>query len=126
MTQFNIKKAKSAYRILEADYDNYCFKTLFHGINGCRVIHRNKWYKAERKLSSDGSGKRKYVTGFHLLPDYDSCVKYARKFKKRDNRYIVEVKYIGDRRKEHSTSPVILADYMLLPADAIAVCLTLL
>lgn len=107
----------TGYRILDYNPDTKAFKTLFHGINGSREMPTDCWIQAERKLASDGTSKRKYISGFHILPTFDDCVEYARKFKNRSYRVIVQVQYRGTRKKRHSPSPVILADRMYIPSN---------
>jgi len=109
---------EGGYRILEYDAKTQNYKTLFHGLNGSRIIPTGTWLTAQRKLVADGTSKRKYISGFHVLRWLPDCLKYARKFKLPRNRIIVEVWFKDYRRKRHSNSPVLLADKMYISKDA--------
>ena len=56
---------KIYYKIIDQIDGKY--KTLFHGLNGSKTIPTNQWLKAEEKLVSDGSGNKKYLSGWHLF-----------------------------------------------------------
>ena len=104
-----------AYKIVERDGADY--KTLFHGLNGSRTIEPGVWLKADKKMVKDGTSKTTYLSGWHVLPSYEDCVEYMKKFTKRlDKLAIVECEVKETRPKEHSPSPVLLADYMRLEA----------
>ena len=109
-----MSKTYTGFRILEYDRAKHEFKTLFHALNGTRVIEPDKWLKAKRSRVSDGSGKRKYISGFHILPTFHECLAYSKKFKRKEGRVIAKVMYKGARRKQHSSANVILADFMKL------------
>jgi|GEM_PF-2988258 hypothetical protein len=105
---------KTGYRILDLDWNTNTFRTLFHAVNGSRVIRTGKFIKADNKLVTDGKSTQ-YMSGFHVFKNLDDCLKYSRKFGKRDKRVVVEVDYAGGRPKLHSKAPVILADWMRVP-----------
>jgi hypothetical protein len=109
---------KTGYRMLDYDDKTDTYKTLFHGIRGSRVVEPGHWIHAEHKRVSDGTSNHRYLSGFHILPTLEECIKYARKFKHLGHRVIMLVHYRGKRLKHHSLSPVILADSMLLPMNA--------
>ena len=50
-----------AYKIVELD-DGH-IKTLFHGLNGSRILPCNVWLKSEQKLVKDGTSKTFYESG---------------------------------------------------------------
>ena len=108
---------QKGFRILDFDPATESFKTLFHAVNGSRVIPVDQWLKAERKLVSDGKST-KYVSGFHVFKDPQTCHKYSLKFKHRRNRRMVLIHFTGNRIKSHSPSRVILADQMKVPASS--------
>ena len=99
------------YRMVEKDRHGN-LKTLFHGINGSRILPINQWIHANIKLVSEGVNGKKYMSGFHSLKTLEECQKYARKFKKKENRYFVQIEIKGIRKKEHSPSDVYLSEYM--------------
>lgn len=103
--------AKKWYKIVEEDSGTY--KLLMHGINKSRTIELNKWLKAEIKTVSDGTGRRRYKSGFHVLKTYPDCVKYLRRFKKNMNqKRIVECEARNLWPKSHSRDEVYLAEYI--------------
>jgi len=100
-----------AYKIVEVV--NGEIKTLFHGINGSRVMPKGKWIKANQVMGKDGTSETKYLTGWHVLLSYEDCVAYMSRFKKRlDILKIVECQVKHATPKEHSPSPVYLAEYI--------------
>lgn len=104
------------YRLIEID-ERGNFKTLFHSIDGrSRKLPKNKWIKANRRLGSEGAG-RKYITGFHVLEKLEDIQKYSKKFKIKHNRRIVSLHARGLRPKRHSPSPVMLANHIFIPSD---------
>lgn len=98
------------FKIVESEKNKV--KTLFHGINRSRTLEKGKWIKAERKMVSDGKGT-KYLSGLHILEDYDKTVKYLSKFKKTHNKKIIKCYAEGLRVKE-TNSDVYLADKIFL------------
>jgi hypothetical protein len=103
--------AKKWYKIIEEDSGTY--KTLMHGINKNRKLELNKWLKAEIKEVSDGTGKRKYKSGFHVLKSYRECVQYLKLFKKDlHKKRIVECEARNLWPKSHSKHEVYLAEYI--------------
>jgi len=103
-------KIHYCFRIVEVQ--NGLIKTLFHGINGSRIIPRGKWIKAEKKLVDDGGTK--YISGFHVLKSRATCQKYLKTFKLTKTKRIVPVLAKGLRPKSHSRHPVFLASEMYL------------
>jgi len=101
-----------AYKIVEVVDGN--IKTLFHGINGSRTMPKDVWIKANEVMGKDGTSKTSYLTGWHILYDYREAVQYLKRFTKRlDLLKIVECNIKGTvRPKEHSPSPVFLAEYI--------------
>lgn len=101
---------KVYYKIMDKNLKGE-IQTLFHGINGTKVLEPHKWIKGAKKIVSDGSGKRKYMSGFHVLPSYQECKDYLKRFTNLEPKVIVKCNIKGDiRPKAHSTSPVVLAD----------------
>ena len=103
---------KTWYKIVERQ--NGVLKTLFHGLNGSRIIPENKWLKAEKKLVRDGTSKTYYKSGWHIMPTYEECVEYLKFFQNLNTKCIVKCKAMDIRPKSHSRSNVFLADYILV------------
>lgn len=102
---------RRAFKIIEIV--NGEIKTLFHGINGSRVMPVNEWLRADIKIVSDGTSGTPYKSGWHTLPDYESTVEYMKRFTKRlEILRIVECEVRNTWSKEHSPSPVILSEYI--------------
>lgn len=100
-----------AYKIVEIVDGE--IRTLFHGVNGTRIMPRGEWLRAHECQGQDGTSKTRYTTGWHVLPTYEDCVEYLTRFTKRlDLLKIVECEVEGVRPKEHSPSPVLLARWI--------------
>ena len=106
---------KTTYRLVEQDKHGN-LKTLFHGINGSRILPTGKWIRADIKLVSEGVNGKKYLSGFHSLGTRDECLKYSKKFKNKQHRYVISIKIKNIRMKEHSSSKVYLSEYMRIDA----------
>jgi len=105
-----------AYKIVETD-NGKDMKTLFHGVDGTRIITPGKWIKATEKMVSDGTSKTKYLSGWHVLLKKEEAHDYLKAFTKRlEKLKIIEVFVKDIRPKEHSRSPVFLAKELMLPA----------
>ena len=100
-----------AYKIVEDSPRGAC--TLFHGLDGSRVIPVGKWLKAEKKMVRDGTSHTYYESGWHVLLTEEDAKDYMKAFKRRlEKLRIVPVLVRNLRKKEHSRSPVYLADEM--------------
>lgn len=98
---------KLYYKIIEVNNEQVL--TLFHGINGTRVLPYNKWVKAEVKENViDGKGSS-YTSGIHVIDGLENVGKYMKRFK-RKNRAVVACYARGLRHKEKSKDYVFLAD----------------
>lgn len=106
---------KSWYKIV--DYENDQYKTLFHGVNRSRVLKFNEWLEADIKEVSDGHKGKKYMSGWHILPDYKSCLEYLKKFTYLEKRRIVKCKAKNAWSKTHSRSNVFLAQYIYIEGE---------
>ena len=104
---------KTTYRLVEQDKHGN-LKTLFHGIDGSRILPIGKWIRANTKMVSEGVNGKKYLSGFHSLGTRDECLKYSKKFKNKQHRYVVPIKIKNIRMKEHSPSKVYLSEYMMI------------
>lgn len=103
--------AVKVYKIAEFDGKNAF--TLFHTASAGRIIPRGKWVKAITRIGSDGTGKRKYRTGWHSLPTLKEAKIYARRFTQRLHRLrILECQVSDTWAKKHSPSPVILSRWL--------------
>jgi hypothetical protein len=105
-----------AYRICELKDGKLL--TLFHGLNGSRVMPLDVWLTAKIGEVTDGSRKTStpYKSGFHVLftlPETESFLKS--KFRAKRKLVIVECE-IGSNywRKEHSRHEVYLSEKIKL------------
>lgn len=102
------------YRIFD-DKDG-CPATLFHGINGSRILPLDIWVDANVKPVTDGSAVTVYDSGFHVLKQLKKVKEVLRSgFKYLDYRVICRVEIdenSGVWPKSHSKNPVILAKRM--------------
>lgn len=97
---------KVYYKIVEKRDEN--FLTLFHGINGTRVLPKNKWVEAHIKDNvMDGKGT-KYTSGIHIIDGYENALDYMRSFRRTD-RVIVPCHAEGIWHKTKSKPYVFLA-----------------
>jgi hypothetical protein len=95
------------YKIVEIK--NGQIKTLFHGINKSRILKKDIWITADKKIVNDGDGTH-YLSGLHIMMSFDECVKYLKRFKNKDTKGIVTCHAKNLRKKEHSPHNVFLAD----------------
>jgi hypothetical protein len=112
-----------AYRIVEIKnnrphslfHGRPCPVTQAHNHGRSRQLKTNAWLKAERKLVRDGTGPW-YESGFNVILDRDDCEEYLGRFYAPRILQVVQIRVRGElRKKEHSRSPVMLADEMYLP-----------
>ena len=89
--------------------NNGRYKTLFHGINGSKLIPLDEWLKADIKLVKDGSGGNKYYSGFHCFETKELGEKYLKRFRTEQNRVLIkcDAKFI---RHKPSNKEVWLAE----------------
>ena len=108
---------QQAYKIVECENGNY--KTLFHGLNGTRILPHETWLEADEKICTDGSkGSTEYLSGWHVLLTREDAEDYLKAFTSRlDILKIVPVLVDEIRPKEHSRSPVYLAKRMFVPTE---------
>lgn len=71
-----------AYKIVETD-NGEDMKTLFHRVNGTRIIKPGVWTKANEKMVTDGSSQTKYLSGWHILLNKKEAHDYLKAFTKR-------------------------------------------
>lgn len=106
---------KVYYKIVQKDNEGK-IKTLFHGINGTKILPTKTWVKAKIKSNvRDGVGNS-YTSGIHIIDGLDEARKYLKRFRRKD-RIIVECLAKGLRKKEKSRSAVYLADEILIPTS---------
>ena len=73
---------KVYYKIVQLKDDQY--KTLFHGINGSKVLKPNEWINAViKENASDGHGST-YTSGIHIIDGAENAVSYLGRFKRED------------------------------------------
>ncbi len=104
-----------AYRICERKGDKLL--TLFHALNGTRILPTDKWLYADIKIVADGTRatSTEYISGFHVLMTKEECRNFSKKrFTSPRDLVMVECEVEGLRKKEHSPSNVFLANKMKL------------
>ena len=89
-------------------------KTLFHGLDGSRKLPIGKWLTAERKWVRDGSGKKRYISGFHAYRTLADIRNWLRGAKKLDGRVVSCVRLKSLRTKPNAVRSTILADRLLI------------
>lgn len=99
---------KKWFKIVDITENNEV-KTLFHGLNGSRILPTNKWLTATKKIVSDGKGT-KYLSGFHIMESFEEAQEYLKRFKNISSKGIIEVSVKNMWKKEHSTSNVWLSE----------------
>lgn len=100
------------YKIVDQHDD--VLKTLFHGVDGSRVLKKGEWLKAVIKDVRDGSCQKTYKSGFHILKTYEECKEYLKRFTHIDKKKIVKCKAMNVWSKIHSRSNVYLAEYIFI------------
>jgi hypothetical protein len=101
------------YKIVDRD-DEGNLKTLYHGVNKSKILKFNRWLTAENKIVKDGSGKTRYLSGFHLLSSLEDCLDYLKLFRRISNKAIVKCKAKKIRPKKHSKKSVFMADKIII------------
>ena len=103
-----------AYRICERKGDKVL--TLFHALNGTRVLPLNQWLNANIKIVSDGARETstQYISGFHAFEDKNECKRFIKMFRAPRDLVLVECEVEGIRRKEHSRANILLVDKIKL------------
>lgn len=97
---------KVYFKIVQKKDDKYL--TLFHGINGTRLLPVNEWITAEIKPNvADGKG-RTYTSGLHVIDGYQNALDYLKRFKRTD-RVVVKCYAQDIWHKEKSKDYVFLA-----------------
>ena len=103
------KNTITVYKICDRVNDKV--KTLFHGVNGSRVIPFGVWMTAENKRVRDGTSETWYISGFHIFRNLEDALEYLKMFPKhRKLKIIVQGEAQKLRPKAHSPSPTELAD----------------
>lgn len=110
-----VSKNKIWYKIVDCEAGVY--KTLFHGVKGNRKLKFNTWLEADIKEVSDGSSSTTYMSGWHVLPTYEECKEYLKRFKHIENKRIVKCHVSEIWPKEHSKANVFLAKYAYILED---------
>jgi len=108
-----------AFKIMKVSDQENSWKTLFHGVDGDRNISCDEWVNSKTSYVRDGSGGTYYLSGWHVLPSYDSALLYMENFKDTTDKYIVECEVKSYQKKEHARSPVFLAKSIKLGSEAI-------
>lgn len=105
------------YRLFEV-HDNGHPLTLFHGVDRSRKLPLDEWVEAENKIVRDGSGGTEYESGFHVTRTRKQAAMYLENFTAPRPLTICRVKVGGRiREKEHSPSPILLVDKMMISRE---------
>lgn len=89
-------------------------RTLFHGVEGSKSLAVGEWITAVKKMVTDGPRQHPYLSGFHVMPDLQSCIDYLRKFRNVDPKAVMTCEVRGLREKPQASGPVFLADKIKL------------
>ena len=100
------------YKIVELDGKGN-IKTLFHGLNGSRILTEGAWLEADIKPVQDG-GSTVYMSGWHIVPSRQECLDYLEFFKHKHNKTIVRCRARNIWPKSHSRHNVYLAEQILI------------
>lgn len=109
---------KTAYKIFDLYIDkagNFVPKTLFHGLEGSRVLPVGKTLRAEKKMVTDGSGVNAYESGFHAYHGPDDIKNWLKGAKNLKNRVVVKVLVGETWPKPRAVRPTILANLLRIP-----------
>jgi len=113
MLPLGFEMMEEVYKIIENKKGNYY--TLFHGVDGSRLLPINTWLNANKRLVKDGSDGLIYESGFHCFLDLNIAHNYIRHFRKNKNRTII--KCIANNIRQKPTNPnVYLADAIFIPS----------
>lgn len=103
------------YKIFRQD-DKGNIKTLFHGVNGSRIIPTGQWIKADVRTVHDGSSGTPYQSGWHVMRSVHECLMYLKNFKDvATGKRIAKCSISGTVwPKEHSRADVFLAEWLFV------------
>jgi hypothetical protein len=86
------------------DFEDGHLKTLFHGVNGSRIV--KQWAPIHAMIKEgvkDGTSTSGYTSGWHVLETKEQAVAYLHKFKNLDKKVIVKCRATGSIwKKVHS------------------------
>ncbi len=99
------------------DYDGSDYKTLFHGVEGSRKLEFCKWLPSVTKEVTDGSSTRFYMSGWHIAPSYEECMKYLEAFKHLEQKRIVRCRAKKVRPKPNARGDIWLAKEIYIVGD---------
>ena len=104
---------KLFYKIVEPG-ENGAIKTLFHGINGNKILPIGVWIDAEIKTNViDGKGSS-YTSGIHVIDGLEEAKKYLKRFVRKD-RVIIHCYADDVTKKNKSKHKVYLAKRIFIP-----------
>lgn len=103
---------KDYYKIMEKDAKGN-LKTLFHGLNGSRIVEQGKWLQADNKWVRDGTSETYYWSAWHIMKSKEECIDYLNAFKNLKGKIIVKCKAKEIYPKIHARKKnVFLADWI--------------
>lgn len=104
---------EKVFKIVEKEGNQ--LRTLFHGIDGTRVLPTETLLFAKHNWVRDGSGGTKYISGIHVFKDKKIAEKYLKKFKTKRNRVIIEC-FAEELRVKPTNKDVYLANMLFIPS----------
>jgi len=108
-----VPEQKYWYKIVELDRKGNT-KTLFHGLNGSRILTKGAWLVADIKPVKDGTSKTTYLSGWHIVPSEEECIDYLTFFKHQENKAIIRCRARNIWPKVHSRHNVFLSEQVFI------------
>lgn len=103
-----------AYKVFEEKDRKPYF--MFHGVDGSREVPLDRVLYCTRRRVRDGTGKRWYMSAFHVYLDRTVLQAFLSTLKiNRGSRYVVEV-LAFDPRPKHERSRASLTDKLVVTA----------
>lgn len=103
-----------AFRIIENK--NGQPATLFHGVNGSRILSMDTWLVADKKPVTNPGGGRGFISGFHCTEGLDYLLEYMKRFTADREIVACEIS-VRNVRTKPTNSKILLADEMLLSRE---------
>jgi hypothetical protein len=103
---------ETKYRLFELKDGNYL--TLFHSVNGTRIIPIGQWIKAKQCIAYEGQHGKKYRAAFHVFDSIEIIPTFIKKFHASRTLIVAQVVVRGKCRKKPSNSTITLAPEMMV------------
>ena len=101
---------KTHYKIVEKHPNG--LRTLFHGNKGTRFLKTNVWLEANIQKVIDGSDGKRYLSGWHVLENYQDAVNFLKRFRKRRELLTIVPCKVKDVRVKPSNKIVFLTRWL--------------